>query len=120
MKRILLTCFFIIILNGCSTAQKSSEVNSVRVPISPYLKLNCQELASEQSILLSQAEAARAAVDSAYQSDKSAELVAWILFAPAAFMIDGNQEEAAKLANIKGQLEAIQEAQKVNQCISVN
>ena len=119
MKKILVTYIFII-LTGCSTAQKSSEVNSVRVPISPYLKLNCQELASEQSVLLSQADAARAAVDSAYQSDKNAELVTWILFAPAAFMIDGNQEEAAKLANIKGQLEAIQEAQKINQCISTN
>jgi hypothetical protein len=33
-------------------------------------------------------------------------------------MIDGNQEQASKLAAVKGQLEAVQEAMKVNDCIS--
>ena len=34
-----------------------------------------------------------------------------------AFWISGNQEETAKLASIKGQLEAVQEAQKINSCV---
>jgi hypothetical protein len=31
--------------------------------------------------------------------------------------MDGNAESAAELASIKGQLEAVQEAQKINSCI---
>ena len=61
--------------------------------------MDCQELATEQNALLKEASSARSAVDSAYQSDKNTELVTWILFAPAAFWLDGNQEETQKLAN---------------------
>ena len=35
----------------------------------------------------------------------------------AAFWIDGNAENAGKLASVKGQLEAVQDAMKVNKCI---
>ena len=113
---ILVVSALVIILGACSTAQKSSEVHSVRMPVAPYLKLSCKELATEQSMLIREAESAGAQVDAAYDSDKGAELVAWILFAPAAFMLEGNQEEATKLAGIKGQLEAIREAQSINKC----
>ena len=102
---------------GCSSAQKSSEVRAQRAPMAPYLKMNCKDLASEQNLLVREAEAAGAQVDSAYDSDKGAELVAWILFAPAAFLLEGNQDEAAKLGAIKGQLEAVREAQLVNKCV---
>ncbi|MDA1356738.1 MAG: hypothetical protein O3A94_10790 [Proteobacteria bacterium] len=106
----------VIVLSGCSSAQKASEVQSVRMPIAPYLKMSCKELASEQSNLVREAQAAGAEVDAAYDSDKTAELVAWILFAPAALMLEGNQAQASRLASTKGQLEAVQEAQKVNKC----
>lgn len=108
----------IILVTGCSSAQKASEVQAVRAPVAPYLKMNCQELASEQNGLLTQAEAARSEVDASYSSDKTAEVIAWVLFAPAVFAMDGNQAEAAKLASIKGQLESVQEAQRVNSCTS--
>lgn len=101
---------------GCSTAQRASEVQAVRVSVAPYLKMSCKELATEQNSLVREAQALGATVDSEYRSDKNAELVAWVLFAPAAFFIDGNQESASKLASIKGQVDAVQEAQKVNEC----
>ena len=105
-----------LILIGCTTAQRASDVNAVRIPVAPYLKMDCKELSTEQNLLLKEAQSMTSQVDASYQSDKTAELVTWILFAPAAFMIDGNQEEAAKLAGVKGQLEAIQEALKINDC----
>lgn len=115
MKKLFLISL-VFIAFGCSTAQKATDVQSIRIPIAPYLKMDCQELASEQNALLKEASSARAAVDSAYQSDKNTELVTWILFAPAAFWLDGNQEETQILAAIKGQLDAVQEAQKINKC----
>ena len=112
-------CAVIVLANliSCSTAQKSSEVQSIRIPVGPYLKMNCKELATEQSSLISEAQAAGAQVDSSHDSDQAAVLVTWLLFWPAAFLIEGNQEEASKLAGIKGQLEAVSEAQKINECI---
>jgi len=105
-----------IIISGCSTAQRATDVSAIRVPIAPYLKMSCQELATEQNALVTQAQSVGAQVDDSYRSDKNTELVTWILFAPAAFWIDGNQKEASQLASIKGQLDTVQEAQKVNKC----
>ena len=76
----------------------------------------CKELATEQTILVREAELLRQRVDDSYDSDKTTEIVTWILFAPAAFFLEGNQEEAGELASVKGQLEAVQEAQKINKC----
>ena len=106
-----------IIFSGCSTAQRSSEVGETKISVAPYIKMSCKELTSEQVGLLNRAEMARANVDAAHSEDKGKELVAWILFAPAALMMEGNQEQAAELASIKGQLTAVQDALKINNCI---
>ena len=105
-----------ILISGCSTAQRATDVSAIRVPIAPYLKMTCQELATEQNALVTQAQSVGAQVDDSYRSDKNTELVTWILFAPAAFWMDGNQKEASLLASIKCQLDTVQEAQKVNKC----
>jgi|TARA_B110000908_G_scaffold136669_1_gene162003 hypothetical protein len=81
-----------------------------------YLKMTCQELITEQRILLSEVEASGTAVDKAEASDKTTELVTWILFAPAAFWLEGNEAEVAKLAAQKGQLDAINESLRINKC----
>ncbi len=108
---------FLMVLSSCSTAQKSTEVQSIKFSVAPYLKMDCKGLATEQSSLFKDAQALGAQVDKDYQSDKNTELVTWILFAPAAFWLDGNAENAARLASVKGQLEAVQDAMKVNECI---
>jgi len=108
---------FLMVVAGCSTAQKASEVQSIKVSVAPYLKMDCKELATEQANLYREAESLGAQVDKDYQSDKNAELAAWILFAPAAFWIDGNAENSGKLAAVKGQLDAVVDAMKVNKCV---
>jgi hypothetical protein len=105
-----------LLIQGCTTAQQATEVNSVRFSVAPYLKMDCTALSTELNFLYREASISSQQVDSKYNSDKNAEVVAWILFWPAAFAIDGNQEEAAKLASIKGQIEAIQEALVINGC----
>lgn len=106
----------IVFLVGCTSAKKSSEVQAVRVPISPYLKMSCPELVTEQQTLFRELEASGVAVDKQYQSEKNTELVTWILFAPAAFWMKGNETEASRFAAQKGQMEAINEALKINKC----
>ena len=116
MLRSILFLPLVFFVAACSNAQKASEVNAVRVPIAPYLRMDCKELATEQTQLVREGELLMKSVDDAYSSDKTTEVVAWILFAPAAFFLDGNAEEAARYSAVKGQLEAVQEAQKINKC----
>ena len=49
-------------------------------------------------------------------SDQGVEVITWILFAPAAFFLEGNEVEASQYAAEKGQLESINEALRVNKC----
>ena len=64
-----------MIFVSCSSAQKATEVNATRVSVAPYIKMDCQELATEMNSLVTAAEAAGAQVDAEYRSDKNAELV---------------------------------------------
>jgi hypothetical protein len=82
----------------------------------PYLRMTCPELITEQRILLNEVEASGIAVDKAHDSDTTTEIVTWVLFFPAAFWLEGNQEEVARYAAQKGQLDAIGEALKINKC----
>ena len=117
MIKIITSIFLaVLILSGCSTAKKSSEISAVRAPVAPYLRMTCKELITEQRILISEVSAAGVAVDKAHDSDKTTELVTWLLFAPAAFFLEGNEQEVAKYAAQKGQLEAISEALRINKC----
>lgn len=109
---------FVIFISSCSTAQKASEVQSIKVSVAPYLKMSCKELSTEQNSLVTKAQSLGAQVDSERQSDKNKELAAWILFAPAALLMDGNAESSSQLASVKGQLEAVSDAMKVNDCVN--
>ena len=107
---------FFLVLIGCTSAKQSSEVHAVRAPVAPYLKMTCGELFNEQQLVLRDVEASGIEVDKEYDSEKTTELVTWILFAPAAFWLEGNDDEQNKLAAYKGQLDAINEALKINKC----
>lgn len=115
MKNLFL-CLIALAVIGCTTAKKSSDIQAVRMPVGPYLKMSCPELVSEQQALIKEVESSGHAVDKKYQSEKNTELVTWILFAPAAFWLDGNATEVAKFSAQKGQMEAMNEALKINQC----
>ena len=119
MKKIMFILpVFVIFISSCSTAQKASEVQSIKVSVAPYLKMSCKELSTEQNSLVVKAQSLGAQVDSERQSDKNKELAAWILFAPAALLMEGNAESASQLASVKGQLEAVSDAMKVNGCVN--
>ena len=93
-----------------------SQISAIRTPVGPYLKMSCQELITEQRVILAEFEAAGASVEKSYRSEKNTELVTWLLFFPAAFMLDGNQEQASAYAAKKGQLDAVNEALQINKC----
>ena len=108
--------FLIVLISACTTAKKSKDIPVVRVSSAPYLKMTCQELGIERRVTIEKLEAARRDVDDSYSSEKNTELVTWLLFAPAAFFLEGNAEEAAAFAQAKGTYEAIEEARTINKC----
>jgi len=73
-KRILVIVLSILSIS-CTTAKKASEINAVRPPIAPYLKLTCPELITEQRLLLTEVAASGVAVDKAQQSDMNTVIV---------------------------------------------
>ncbi len=116
LKILFIIVFPFIILNSCTSAKKSSDVPVSRVSSAPYLKMTCAELAAERRIFLERVDADRRRVDDEYESEKATELVTWLLFAPAAFFMEGNAEEAAAFAQSKGTFEAIEEARTIKNC----
>lgn len=101
---------------GCSDAQKASEVAADYVPSSQYQGMSCKQLRAEAEAIKARTPALERAVDKAYQQDKNLEAVTWIIFWPAALAMDGNDAEAQKLAEAKGQLDAIGTAARAKGC----
>jgi hypothetical protein len=122
MKTIITTMAIsgLALLTGCSSALKSNEVHAVNIPVAPYVKLSCNELVREQQLVIAHVQASGVAVDKEHNEDQAAEIVTWILFAPAAFFIEGNEQEVAHHASYKGQYNAISNAMAINNCGTQN
>jgi len=106
----------VVLLTGCSSAQRSSEVNAVYVPADQYKSMSCTELSASAEELRKRTPALAKAVDDARKTDKLVEAGGWLLFAPALLFMDGNAEESAALASAKGQLDAIRTASITADC----
>ena len=103
-------CIAVFLIGGCSSAQRSSEVNAVYVPAEQYTGMSCQQLYSAAEAIRAKTPALASAVDNARKNDKWIEAGGWLLFAPALLFMDGNAEESAALASAKGQLDGIRTA----------
>lgn len=115
-KNIFVITVVVGLLVGCSSAQRSSEVNAVYVPADQYKSMSCEELSSSAEELRKRTPSLAKAVDDARKSDKLVEAGGWFLFAPALLFLDGNAEESAALASAKGQLDAIRTASITAEC----
>tara|TARA_Y100000588_G_C14116096_1_gene865188 strand:- start:273 stop:506 length:234 start_codon:yes stop_codon:yes gene_type:complete len=68
----------VLLLTSCSSAQKSSEVSTIRMSVAPYLKMTCAELSTERRVVLEKVEASRAQVDAKYASEKNTQIATWL------------------------------------------
>ena len=96
-----------ILVASCTSAKKASEVSAVYIPAATYAGHSCEEVAAAADQVKATVPAIEAAVNATQKTDKNKEIAAWVLFWPAAMMMQGNAVEQAQLANAKGQLEAI-------------
>lgn len=101
-------------LGGCASAASDIQPSYVSPVI--YQSYNCQQLAQEAQTVSSRAAVASGAQDSQRTKDAVATTAAVVIFWPAAFLVGGDKQTAAELANLKGQMVAIEQASIQKKC----
>jgi hypothetical protein len=81
-----------------------------------YENYNCRQLAEEAQRVSHHAAAAAGAQDSQASKDAVATTVGAIVFWPALFLIGGDKQNAAELARLKGEMDAIEQASIRKRC----
>jgi len=103
-------------LTACSNAKTSSEINAAYVPSGKYERMSCKDLRAEERSANNTLTERTSEIEKAYRDDKAAEVVGWILFAPALLLMDGNSTEQKRLGEAKGTVLAIQDAMDKKGC----
>ena len=101
-------------LAGC--ASKSSEITPAYVSPVLYQNYTCTQLAQEAQGVSARAAQVAGAQDQKRSNDQVATGVAIVVFWPAAFLVGGDGPMAAELAQLKGQMVAIEQASIQKKC----
>jgi hypothetical protein len=101
-------------LAGC--ASNAADVTPTYVSPVLYQSYTCPQLAAEAQRVSAAAAVAAGAQDSQHTKDAVATTAAVIIFWPAAFLVQGDKNNAAQLAQLKGQIDAIQQASIMKNC----
>jgi hypothetical protein len=99
---------------GC--ASKSSEITPAYVSPIMYEGHTCKQLAQEAQGVSARAAQVAGAQDAKRSNDQVATGVAVVVFWPAAFLVGGDGPMAAELAQLKGQMVAIEQASIQRKC----
>ena len=97
-----------LILPGCAT--RSGDIAAAYVSPIQYQSYSCGQLREEAARVSSRAAIASGAQDQNATSDAVATGVALVVFWPAAFMLKGNSANAQEVAQLKGDMDAIEQA----------
>jgi hypothetical protein len=107
--------FGIAALGGC--ASSTADITPTCVSPITYQSFTCQQLGQEAQAISARAAALSGAQDSQRTKDTVvATTAAVIIFWPAAFLVGGDKQTAAKLAQMKGQMIAVEQASIQKNC----
>src|SRR6266480_5016259 len=101
-------------LGGC--ASSSAEIAPAYVSPVAYQTYSCQQLALEAQAISTRAAALSGAQDGQHTKDGWTTAAAVVIFWPAAFFVGGDKQTAAELAQMKGQMVAIEQASIQKKC----
>ena len=99
---------FTVFLTGCEGGTSSNMVVADSVSGFKYSKMNCDELNYEMDFLERKARKMGAVVDEVKKDQQTKNAAAFLFCWICAPFIDTNSAEAAKLAEIKGEVEAVE------------
>jgi hypothetical protein len=97
-----------ILLAGCAT--NPNQISAAYVSPVLYQNLSCPQLAQEAQRVSSAAAAASGAQTSQASKDAVMTTVGVVLFWPALFFIGGDKNNAADVSRLKGEMQAIEQA----------
>jgi hypothetical protein len=103
-------------LTAAGCASRSENVAAAYVSPTAYSSYNCRELSAEAQRVSGAAATAAGAQDSQATKDAVATTAAIVIFWPAAFFVGGDGAQAAELARLKGQMQAIEGASVQKKC----
>jgi hypothetical protein len=112
--RVVFACVLAALVASC--ASKSSEIAAAYVSPIPYQSYTCAQLATEAQAVSAKAVELSGVQDQKRTNDQIATGVAIVVFWPAAFMVGGDGQVAAQLAQLKGQMNAIEQANIHKRC----
>ena len=110
VRLILTTIVAAAALGGC--ASKSSEIIAAYVSPISYQSYTCQQLGMEAQAISAKAAELSGAQDQKRTNDQIATGVAIVVFWPAAFLVGGDGQVAAQLAQLKGPVERCRTSQR--------
>lgn len=105
----------LLVVTGC--ASKPEDISAVAYPDEAYANLSCQEIGAERIRIQDSVLEATGQQRSERKKDQAWGWTGALLFAPALFMMDGNEETATRLAILKGQYEAIERVGAAKRCV---
>jgi hypothetical protein len=112
--RVVFACALAALAASC--ASKSSEIVAAYVSPIPYQSYTCQQLGMEAQAVSAKAAELSGVQDQKRTNDQVATGVAIVVFWPAAFLVGGDGQVAAQLAQLKGQMNAIEQASIQKKC----
>lgn len=102
------------LLAGCAT--RADNIAAAYVSPVGYQGLSCGQLGNEAQAISSRAVAASGAQNNKAAGDAVAMTVGLIVFWPALLFTQGDGASAAEVANLKGQMQAIEDASRRKGC----
>lgn len=103
-------------LTLAACASSSSEITPTYVSPVSYQNHTCQQLALEAQSVSARAAQVAGVQDQQRTNDQIATGVAIVVFWPAAFLVGGNRQAAAELAQLRGQMVAIEQMSIQKRC----
>jgi len=114
MNKVVSAVALTALLAGCATSPR--DIAPAYVSPILYQNLNCQQLAAEAARVSAAAAAATGAQQQQAGKDAAMVGVSLVLFWPAAFFIGGDKGNAAEVARLKGEMQAIEQANIQKNC----
>jgi hypothetical protein len=101
-------------LAGC--ASKSADIAPAYVSPLTYQSFTCQQLAAEAQRVSAAATTAAGQQDSQATKDAVATTVGVLILWPTFFLVQGDKQNAAQLAQLKGEMDAIEKTSIQKNC----
>jgi hypothetical protein len=114
MKQAGITIALVVFLAGC--ASKSENIEPTYLSPQLYSDLSCSQLEAEAQRVSQRAQAAAGQQDKNRKNDIIKTTVGVVVFWPILFTNSGDGPVAAELANLKGQMKAIEATSRRKNC----